>query len=121
MTPTVVPQMLAELKDMIEKISVVQDGHSRDAEEMDCLTDKMVEISRVQAVTLEQLKVIAASIEKIGLTVYGNGKPGLTTIVAQSGKDVDTLMGIVKAVLFTLMGLGITALFYLVLSNGIIK
>jgi hypothetical protein len=51
----------------------------------------------------------------------GNGEPGLTTIVAETKKDMDALMAVAKTVLVTLMGLGITAVFYLVLSHGVIK
>ena len=121
MTPSVTLQALDELKDMMEKMATTQTDATREAGIIGCLTDKVVEIARVQSVVVEQLKEIVITTDKISLTVYGNGKPGLTTLVAQMTKDVETVMNIVRTVAFTLLGLGVTALFYLVLSHGIIR
>ncbi len=121
MTPPSTLQVLDELKNMVARISTAQTETARDADDIDCLTDKIVEVARVQSVVVEQLKDIVETTDKISLTIYGNGKPGLTTLVAQMTKDVETVMGIVRTVSFTLLGLGITAVFYLVMSHWIIK
>jgi hypothetical protein len=93
----------------------------RQIEEIKELADKIAEITQAQAVIIEQLKVVADTNKKVVDTLYGNGKPGLVTIVSETKKDVSTLMDLAKTVLLSLLGLGITALFYLVLSHGIIK
>jgi hypothetical protein len=106
------PNQFQELKEMIASIA---QPHECDK------TGEIAEIAQMQAVIVEQLKAIAETNRKVAETVYGNGKPGLTTIVAETKKDMDAIMAVAKTLLFTLMGLGITAVFYLVLSHGIIK
>ena len=47
----------------------------------DC-SDDVQAIIKVQATQVEQLRTITDTINKVTLTLYGNGKPGLTTTVA---------------------------------------
>ncbi len=115
-------RQIEELKEMLTAYFQHTQQHECEQKgEIAELADKIAEITQAQAVIAEQLKEIAETNRKVADTVYGNGKPGLVTIVSQTRKDVDGFLSIAKAVLLSLLGLGITALFYLVLSHGIIN
>ena len=117
-----VPEQLTELKNMLEQINQQEPRHLCDKDaKLSELADKIAGIAQTQAVIVEQLKTISDTNKKVVETVYGNGKPGLVTVVAETKKDMDAVMAVAKTLLFTLMGLGVTAVFYLVLSHGIIK
>ncbi len=119
--PTNAGRQIEELKEMLT-VYIQSRPHQCEKEgELSELADKIAEITQAQAVIIEQLHVIAETNKKVADTVYGNGKPGLVTIVSQTKKDVDGFLSVAKAVLLSLLGLGVTALFYLVLSHGIIK
>ncbi len=114
-------RQIEELKEMLTTYIQSRPHECEKEGELSELADKIAEITQAQAVIIEQLHVIAETNKKVADTVYGNGKPGLVTIVSQTKKDVDGFLSVAKAVLLSLLGLGITALFYLVLSHGIIK
>ncbi len=114
-------RQIEELKEMLTEYFQSRPHQCEKEGELSELTDKIAEITQAQAVIIEQLHVIAETNKKVADTVYGNGKPGLVTIVSQTKKDVDGFLSVAKAVLLSLLGLGVTALFYLVLSHGIIK
>ena len=121
-TVMTVPEQLTEIKNMLEQINQQAPNHVwNKSAALSELADKIVGVAQTQAVIVEQLKAISETNKKIVETVYGNGKPGLTTVVAETKKDMDAVMNVFKTLLFTLMGLGVTALFYLVLSHGFIK
>ncbi len=113
-------RQIEELKEMLTAYIQSRPHECEKEGELSELADKIAEITQAQAVIIEQLHVIAETNKKVADTVYGNGKPGLVTIVSQTKKDVDGFLSVAKAVLLSLLGLGITALFYLVLSHGII-
>jgi hypothetical protein len=121
MTPSTIGKQIEELKEMLTALIQERPRDCDTSAELAELTDKIAEITKVQAVIIEQLKVVADTNKKVADTVYGNGKPGLVTIVSQTRKDVDGFLSVAKAALLSLLGLGITALFYLVLSHGIIN
>jgi hypothetical protein len=68
-----------------------------------------------------QLKVIGPAIDKITQTLYGNGKPGLTTVVDRNTIRLNTYDKASWAVIGIVLSLIIGSVFYLVLSHGIIR
>ena len=121
MTPSIAGKQFEELKEMLTSLAQERPHACEKTAEFAEIADRYAEITKAQAVIIEQLKGIVTTNEKVVNTIYGNGKPGLVTILSETRKDVDGILGIAKAVLLSLLGLGITALFYLVLSHGIIK
>jgi len=115
------PSQMQEIRDMLTALTEKPNYTCEKEAVFADLSDKIAGIAQTQAVIVEQLRVITATNQKVTETVYGNGKPGLTTVVAETKKDMDAVMTVAKTLLFTLMGLGVTAVFYLVLSHGIIK
>ena len=120
MSPTVANQ-IEEMKEMLTEVLQDRPQSCEKTAEFAEITDKIAEVTKAQAVIIGQLKVVSDTNEKVVNTIYGNGKPGLVTILSETRKDVDGILGVARTALFTLLGLGITAVFYLVLSHGIVK
>lgn len=73
----------------------------------------------------EHLHKIDTMLEKHGSTLYGNGKPGLITVVDRLDRWVsqaqDTLMSILKWALLAIIGGLITFVIVLASQHGLIK
>jgi hypothetical protein len=89
-----------------------------------CMGDDIGKLSNMQATLIEQVSTVSKTVEKMSQTIYGNGHPGLTTSV----NELDVRLSHMEkpkvwlnTLISTLITLGITAIFYLILSHGIIK
>jgi len=96
-----------------------------DIQERSC---SIADIQKTQAVLSEQMEQAGKLIEKISLTVYGNGKPGLTTVMEKVVTRLEVLEKKgdkpnpwVNAAITVTVTLVFNAIFYLILSHGIIK
>lgn len=86
--------------------------------------DNFSRLLAMQATLTEQVSSVSKAAEKMSLTVYGNGKPGLTTCVSDITTRLNHLEKPKKwldTLLTTVITLAVTAIFYLILSHGIIK
>jgi hypothetical protein len=86
----------------------------------DCSDDisKLLQASTLQG---EQIKNLADSMKSVKETIYGNGKPGLTTVVNGLVDRASQNRWLSNSIIYICLGLGSGAIFYLVLSHGIIK
>jgi hypothetical protein len=75
----------------------------------DCSGDVQA-IVKIQATQTEQLKTITDNMNKVVLTVYGNGKPGLVTLVS----GVVSFLSIIKWASGIIGGLIITLVWLIV-------
>jgi len=86
----------------------------------DCSDDiqKLLQSSILQG---EQIRGLTETMKQVKETLYGNGKPGLTTVVTGLVDRAGQSRWFNNLFVQIIMGLGVGAVFYVVLSHGIVK
>lgn len=73
------------------------------------------------AVLTTQVTILAATLERIVAIVYGNGKPGLITLVDISTRKLEVYDKVMWTVVGIVASLVIGSIFYLILSHGVMS